>query len=117
MRAPKNLTIVVWDNGLYQITGGQPTASASTADLVAIARALGTRQQSLGRRTKRSSRGWSPTALAEGGPSLIAARIDDKPGVGTTDRDPVQIRAALHARPGREAPKLTPLKRGRSTPL
>ena len=31
-------------------------------------------------------------ALAEGGPSFIAARIDDKPGVGTTDGDPVQIR-------------------------
>jgi hypothetical protein len=31
-------------------------------------------------------------ALAEGGPTLIAARIDDKPGVGTTDRDPAQIR-------------------------
>jgi len=29
----------------------------------------------------------------KGGPSLIAARIDDRPGVGTTDRDPVQIRA------------------------
>jgi len=28
MQAPKNLTMVVWDNGLYQITGGQPTASA-----------------------------------------------------------------------------------------
>ena len=34
-RAPKNLTIVVWDNGIYQITGGQPTASAATVDLVA----------------------------------------------------------------------------------
>jgi hypothetical protein len=31
-------------------------------------------------------------ALAEGGPTFIAARIDDKPGVGATDRDPVQIR-------------------------
>ena len=31
-------------------------------------------------------------ALKDGGPSLIAARIDDKPGVGTTERDPVQIR-------------------------
>ena len=27
-RAPKNLTIVVWDNGIYQITGSQPTASS-----------------------------------------------------------------------------------------
>jgi hypothetical protein len=25
-------------------------------------------------------------------PTLIALRIDDKPGVGATDRDPVQIR-------------------------
>ena len=41
MQAPKNLTMVVWDNGLYQITGGQPTASASAADLVAIARGSG----------------------------------------------------------------------------
>ena len=40
-RAPKNLTIVVWDNGIYQITGGQMTASAATADLVAIAQASG----------------------------------------------------------------------------
>ena len=29
MQAPKNLTMVLWDNGIYQITGGQPTASAS----------------------------------------------------------------------------------------
>ena len=41
MQAPKNFTIVVWDNGIYQITGGQPTASASAADLVAIARGSG----------------------------------------------------------------------------
>ena len=32
------------------------------------------------------------SAIKDGGPSLIAARIDHKPAVGTTDRDPVQIR-------------------------
>jgi hypothetical protein len=26
------------------------------------------------------------------GPTFIAVRIDDSPGAGTTDRDPVQIR-------------------------
>ena len=31
-------------------------------------------------------------ALAEDGPHLIAARIDDKPAVGTTERDPSLIR-------------------------
>ncbi|HTZ80883.1 MAG TPA: hypothetical protein VMC10_23425, partial [Stellaceae bacterium] len=30
--------------------------------------------------------------LASDGPSLIAARIDDKPAVATTERDPVLIR-------------------------
>src|ERR1051325_10510279 len=34
MQAPKNLTIVIWDNGMYQITGGQPTASGTVTDLV-----------------------------------------------------------------------------------
>jgi len=88
---PKNLTMVIMDNGLYQITGGQRTPAAGTADYVALARAAGL-----------SKCAWAgdeddfekliDAALAGGGPSFIAARIDDKPGVGTTDRDPVQIR-------------------------
>jgi thiamine pyrophosphate-dependent acetolactate synthase large subunit-like protein len=89
---PKNLTIVIMDNGLYQITGGQRTPAAGTADYVALARAAGL-----------SKCAWAgdeddfekliDAALGEGGPTFIAARIDDQPGVGTTDRDPVQIRA------------------------
>jgi thiamine pyrophosphate-dependent acetolactate synthase large subunit-like protein len=31
-------------------------------------------------------------SLSASGPTLIAARIDDKPGVATTRRDPAQIR-------------------------
>ena len=31
-------------------------------------------------------------SLSASGPALIGVRIDDKPGVGTTRRDPVQIR-------------------------
>src|SRR5713101_3520650 len=38
---PRNLTIIVWDNGLYQITGSQPTATAAAADVVEIARGAG----------------------------------------------------------------------------
>ena len=26
--APRNLTVIIWDNGIYQITGKQPTATA-----------------------------------------------------------------------------------------
>jgi len=91
MRAPTNLTIVVWDNGIYQITGGQPTASASAADLVAIARGAGIAKSAWAADEEDFERLFAQAL--KGGPSLIAARIDDKPGVGTTDRDPVQIRA------------------------
>ena len=89
VRAPKNLTIVLWDNGIYQITGGQKTAS-STADLVEIARAAGIANSHWAADEDEFDRLFA--AALNGGPSLIAARIDDKPGVGTTDRDPVQIR-------------------------
>ena len=41
--APKNLTMVVMDNGVYQITGAQPTPAAAVADIVAIAVASGLR--------------------------------------------------------------------------
>lgn len=40
-QAPKNLSIVVLDNGLYGETGGQPTATARGTDLAGIARASG----------------------------------------------------------------------------
>ena len=89
VRAPKNLTIIVWDNGIYQITGSQPTASTA-ADLVEIARASGIAkahwaadEDDFDRRVKEALRG---------GPSLIAARIDNQPGVGEVERDPVRIR-------------------------
>ena len=88
---PANLTIVVMDNSVYQITGAQPTATAHGADLAAIARGAGI-----------SNSAWAAdeadfdqlfdAALAKGGPSLIAARIDHQPAVATTERDPFVIR-------------------------
>ena len=41
LQAPKNLTIVVLDNGLYGETGGQKTHTAGPTDLAAVARACG----------------------------------------------------------------------------
>src|SRR5947199_3692909 len=40
-QAPKNLTMIVMDNGVYQITGAQPTPAAAVADIVAIAQGCG----------------------------------------------------------------------------
>lgn len=89
--AQKNLTIVVMDNGVYQITGAQPTPATNTADLVAIAQACGL-QRSAWAADEEDFERLVDEALTAGGPTLIAVRIDDKPAVATTDRDPVQIR-------------------------
>ena len=91
VEAPKNLTMVVWDNGIYQITGGQPTASGAVTDLVAVARGCGLVNSAWAADEEEFDRLFA-AALRDGGPTLIAARIDDRPGTGTTDRDPVQIR-------------------------
>jgi thiamine pyrophosphate-dependent acetolactate synthase large subunit-like protein len=88
--APKNLTMVVMDNGIYQITGSQPTPAAS-ADLVAIAIASGLSNSSWAADEEDFER-LIEHSLVSDGPTLIGVRIDDKPGTGTTRRDPVQIR-------------------------
>jgi thiamine pyrophosphate-dependent acetolactate synthase large subunit-like protein len=89
--AQKNLTIIVMDNGIYQITGSQPTPTTHGADLVAIAQGCGIARSAWAADEEDFER-LVDQALARGGPTLIAARIDGQPAVATTDRDPVQIR-------------------------
>ena len=91
MLGQKNLAIVIMDNGIYQITGGQPTLTASGTDIVAVARGAGLAKSAWAadeadfeRRIER--------ALAEDGPWLIAARIDASAPAQETERDPAQIR-------------------------
>ncbi len=91
MLKPPNLTIIVLDNGIYQITGGQPTPAASCSDIVAIARGAGI-PHSAWAADEDDFDHLIDQALAEGGPRLIAARIDQQPAVATTDRDPARIR-------------------------
>ncbi|MGL3110753.1 thiamine pyrophosphate-dependent enzyme [Bradyrhizobium sp. BR 1432] len=88
---PKNLTMIVMDNGIYQITGAQPTPAADVADIVAIAVGSGLANSAWAADEEDFER-LIEDAMAANEPSLIAVRIDDKPGVGTTRRDPVQIR-------------------------
>ena len=88
---PKNLTMIVMDNGIYQITGAQPTPAANVADIVAIALGSGLANSAWAADEEDFQR-LVEDAMTAAEPSLIAVRIDDKPGVGTTRRDPVQIR-------------------------
>jgi len=86
-----NLCIVIMDNGAYQITGGQQTATGQGADIVGIARASGLVQSA-----------WAGDedafielvgrSLKEDGPWLIGCRIDNQKPADTTERDPGRIR-------------------------
>jgi thiamine pyrophosphate-dependent acetolactate synthase large subunit-like protein len=89
--APKNLTMIVMDNGCYQITGAQPTPAAAVADIVAIATGSGLANSAWAADEVDFER-LVDQSLSASAPTLIAVRIDDKPGVGATRRDPVQIR-------------------------
>jgi len=89
--APKNLTMILMDNGSYQITGGQATPAAAVADLIAVALGCGIASSAWAADEEDFER-LVDQSLAASAPTLIGVRIDDKPGVGATRRDPVQIR-------------------------
>jgi thiamine pyrophosphate-dependent acetolactate synthase large subunit-like protein len=89
--APKNLTMVVMDNGIYQITGAQPTPGAALTDIVAIAVASGLSNSAWAADEEDFER-LIEQSMTAASPTLIGVRIDDRPGTGATRRDPVQIR-------------------------
>ena len=91
LAAPRNLAIVLLDNGIYQITGGQKTHTSHGTDLVAIAAGAGVARSEWAR-DEAHFEAWVDRALAGDGPWLIGARTDNAPPEGVTDRDPVRIR-------------------------
>jgi thiamine pyrophosphate-dependent acetolactate synthase large subunit-like protein len=88
---PKNLCMIVMDNGIYQITGAQPTPAATTTDLIAVAIGCGLTNSTWAADEEDFDR-LIDQSLTASEPMLIGVRIDDKPGTGATRRDPVQIR-------------------------
>ncbi len=88
---PRNLTIVIMDNGLYQITGKQTTATGNNTDIIAVAKGVGLANSHWARDMAHFDELMS-RRFDDGGPMLVAAKIDDKPGAAQTPRDPVLIR-------------------------
>lgn len=68
-----NLTIICFDNGSYESNGGLPTVTATTADLVGIAKASGVRS-TLARSVEEFNRAVK-SALATNGPHFINAKV------------------------------------------
>jgi thiamine pyrophosphate-dependent acetolactate synthase large subunit-like protein len=88
---PKNLVIIIWDNGTYQITGAQPTLTASCVDLVAMAQGAGL-AQSAWAADEAHFEALAGEALEGEGPRFIAARTDNQLPAGVTERDSARIR-------------------------
>jgi thiamine pyrophosphate-dependent acetolactate synthase large subunit-like protein len=91
---PRNLTIVIWDNGIYQITGKQQAATAGATDIVAVARGAGIAASEWVRDQPHFEK-FLDRRFDDGGPVLLAVKIDDEPGKGQTPRDPSFIRSRL----------------------
>ena len=88
---PRNLTIVIWDNGIYQITGKQQTATAGTTDIVAVAKGAGIANSHWVQDEAHFEK-ILDRCFDEGGPMLLGVKIDDKAGPVQTPRDPSLIR-------------------------
>ena len=101
---PKNLAIVAFDNGMYQITGKQKSLTAGTVDLVATARGTGLAQSDWAVDEAHFER-LVERALGADGPWFVGAKIDASKPAGVTERDAALIRrrfmAALAPKPAR----------------
>ena len=98
--APRNYVLMVWDNEVHQTTGGQPTATARRASLVAIARGAGI-EKGLEVRTPDELERVVDRILAEDGPFVVVVKVDRGSTTAAFDPDvigqPARFRKALAA--------------------
>lgn len=91
MVAPPNLTLVIWDNEQWQITGGQRLSTAESCDLAAVARACGIESND----PLTDADGFIQSlryALDAPGPHAIVVKIAPTPGLTPQRDDPVAIK-------------------------
>lgn len=88
---PENLTIVVWENAVWQLTGGQRLASAESCDLAAVAAACGI--ESVHRPKERDAFvSTARHALDAPGPHILCVPISPGPARGTHHVDPIWLK-------------------------
>lgn len=91
MVAPPNLTLVIWDNEQWQITGGQRLSTAESCDLAAVARSCGIQSSE----TPTSPDDFVQSmryALDAPGPHAIVVKIAPTPSLPPQRDDPVRIK-------------------------
>ena len=89
---PKNLIVIVWDNEMWGQTGAQPTHTAYGTDLEQVGRSCGIPQTATVE-DEESLATVFRQALAEDGPWLIIAKIQEQEYLPTA---PVEPEITLH---------------------
>ena len=87
---PRNLAIIIWDNGIYQIIGKQQAATGGVTDIVAGGAGIVSSEWV---RDEAHFDKLLDRRFDDGGPVLLAVKIDDEAGKGQTPRDPALIRS------------------------
>lgn len=90
-KSPSNLAHIIWDNGQYQITGGQPTHTRVGADLEAIARGAGFHKV-LTVDTLSAFKEAVSQILSKPGPWVLVAKTDAAGASGRPPKSPVHIK-------------------------
>ena len=88
---PRNLTVIIMDNGIYQITGKQAAATGGVTDIVAVARGAGIANSEWVRDDAHFDK-LIDRRFDDGGPVFLAVKIDDQPGAAQPPRDPTLVR-------------------------
>lgn len=103
---PRNLTVIVWDNGIDQITCKQRAATGGATDIVAVALGVGIAASEWVRDEAHFEK-LLDRRFENGGPVLLAAKIDDAPGAGPdatrSGADPQPLHKGLGNKPRRRA--------------
>ncbi len=76
---PANLYVIIIDNGVYEVTGGQQVPGAGHTDFAGLARAAGIRRTC----TCDSAVAWNASAaeaLSGPGPVLVSLKVAPRPG-------------------------------------
>jgi thiamine pyrophosphate-dependent acetolactate synthase large subunit-like protein len=101
-RAPRNYLLVVWDNGSYELTGQQRTATSAGADLAGLALAAGIPRA---HRAKTLAEFQEALAreLVQDGPAVIVGAVEAARSPGRPPKDPVFIKNRFMAALGAAA--------------
>lgn len=79
---PAELFVLIVDNGLYEVTGGQPTAGTGRADFAGLARAAGIRRV-YSYETADAWRAGAAEALNGPGPVVVCLKVEGRTGQKT----------------------------------